>query len=69
MKREQPGLGPTVAFLYTRVSTSDDANWKKLRCLIVFVKGTTNKKHIIGTTGITDTWTWVDTVYAVHEDM
>ena len=49
-KRAQNDLGTTVAFLFTRISKSDKCDWKKLRRLLVFVKGTINDKQIIGET-------------------
>ena len=50
MKRAQPDLELTFAFLYKRVSKSANYYWKKLRCLLGFVKGKINDKHIIGVT-------------------
>ena len=52
--RAQPELKPTVALLCARVSKSNKDDWKRLCCLLQFVKGAINEKPIIGATGMND---------------
>ena len=53
----------------TRVSKSNDDDWKKLRRVLQFAMQTVDDKRIIGAKTLTDLYTWVDAAYAVHPDM
>ena len=44
-------------------------DWKKLRRLISFFKGTVNDKRIIGAISLENIYTWIDTAYDVYNDM
>ena len=44
----------------------DNYYWKKLRHLLVFLKGNINNKLIIGSTGMKNLWTWFDAAYTVN---
>ena len=46
-QRARPDIEPTVAYLCTRVSKSTIEDWKKLRRLVSFKRGTVNDKRII----------------------
>ena len=56
-------------FLCTRVSKSDEDDWKKLRRVIAFIKATIEDIRIIGANSLTDIFTWIDAAYAVNYDM
>ena len=50
MKRTQPDIETAVTYLCTKVSQSSEDDWKKLRRLLSYCKGTINnkcKKHYI----------------------
>jgi len=68
MKRGRPDIETAVSFLMIRVSKSDTDDWKKLRRLIGFLKGTIDELRIIGATSLTEIMTFVDSAYDVHEN-
>jgi len=68
-KRSRPDIEPVIAFLCTRVSRSDEEDWKKLIRLLSFLKRTKNDARIIGATSLKRLYSWVDASYAVHMDM
>ena len=67
MKRARPDLETAVSFLMTRVSKSDEDDWKKLKRCLGFIKGTMEDKRIIGADNISDLFVWVDASHAIHE--
>ena len=69
MKRGRPDVETCVSFLMKRVSKSDIDDWNKLRRLIGFLKGTIDDIRIIGATSLTEIMTYIDSAYAVHENM
>ena len=69
MKRARPDLETSATYLCTRVSKSDDDDWKKLRRVIAFVKGTIDDKRIIGANNLFQIFMWIDAAYAVNADM
>ena len=69
MKRARPDLETAVGFLCTRVSKSDDMDWKKLRRTIAFIRGTIDDVRIIGADSLSKIYTWVDAAYGVTADM
>ena len=69
MKRARPNLETAVGLLCTRVSKSDEDDWKKLRRVIAFVKPTINDVMIIGASDLSNIFTWIDADYAVNADM
>lgn len=68
-KRSRPDIQLAVGFLCTRVREPDEDDWKKLRRVIQYLRGSSrlcltleaDKSHIIK-------W-WIDAAFAVHEDM
>ena len=50
------------------MSKSTIEDWKKLRRLVSFFKGTINDKRIIGVISLENMHTWIDTVYGVYND-
>ena len=69
MKRARPDLETSVAFLCTRVTKSDEDDWKKLRRVLAYIKCTINDKRVIGASDLTKISTWIDAAYAVNHDM
>ena len=51
------------------MSKSTIEDWKKLRRLVSFLKGTVNDKRIIGAISLENMHTWIDAVYGVYNDM
>ena len=68
-KRARPDIEQTVAFLCTRVTKSDEHDWKKLSRLLSYIQTTIDDKRIIGASSIYNLFTWIDAAYAVYEDM
>lgn len=68
-KRVRPDFEPTTAYFCTRVSKSNEDDWKKLKRALGYMKGTYTQPRIIGATSIKDLYTWVDAAYAVHPNM
>lgn len=68
-KRARPDIQLAVGFLSTRVKSPDEHDWKKLRRMVQYLRGTTelaltleaDNSHIVK-------W-WVDAAFAVHHDM
>ena len=42
---------------------------KKLRRIIAWIKCTIDDPRIIGASNLSEIFTWIDAVYAVHDDM
>ena len=51
------------------MSKSTIEDWKKLRRLVSFLKGTVNDKRIIGAISLENMHTWIDAAYGVYNDM
>ena len=66
MKRSRPDLETAIGFLCTRVTKSDEDDWKKLRRVIAYVKCTIDDIRIIGASSLSDIFTWIDAAYAVN---
>ena len=69
MKRGRPDIETSISFLMKRVSKSDKDDWNKLRRIIGFLKGSIDDVRVIGATSITEIMTFVDSSYAVHDNM
>ena len=69
MQRARPDIETAVSFLMKRVSKSDVEDWRKLRRVIGFLKGTIGELRVIGATSLTEILTFVDSAYAVHMNM
>ena len=68
-KRGRPDLEPYIAYLCTRVSKSNEYDWRKLKRVLQFANQTIDDKRCIGAKTLTDLYTWIDAAYAVHPDM
>ena len=69
-KRARPDIEPTVAYLCTRVSRSDENDLNKLRRVLQFLKHTIEDVRTIGVEdGLKSLRTWVDASHAIYDDM
>jgi hypothetical protein len=68
-KRARPDLETAVDFFTTRVSKSDEDDWKKLERVLIWIMNTIDEKRVIGATSLRDLFTWIDAAYAVHANM
>ena len=57
-----------VAFLCTRVSEPDEDDWKKLRRVLQYLRGTIDLKLTLGADDIRRMKSWVDVSYRIHDD-
>ena len=57
-----------VAFLTTRVSCPDEDDWKKLRRVLQYLRGTLDLELTLGADDITKVKSWVDVSYGIHQD-
>ena len=57
-----------VAFLCTRVSEPNEDDWKKLKRVLQYLKGTMDLKLTLGADDIRKMKSWVDVSYGVHND-
>ena len=67
--RARPDIIPTIAFLCSRVKAPTESDWKKLRYLLQYLKGTIDDARTLGMDDAGHLTTWVDASYAVHPDM
>lgn len=68
-KRARPDIQLTVGFLSTRVRAPNEGDWRKIKRLVQYLRGTSE----IGLTLEADSgqivkW-WIDAAFAVHDDM
>jgi len=68
-KQERPGLEIAIRWLCTRVTNSDEGDWKKLRRVLAYVKYTIYVAKIIGASSLQEIYIWVDAGYTVNSDM
>ena len=68
-KRGRPDLEPTVSFLSTRVSKPNHDDWTKLERAMSYLNKTKGDVRVIGCDSIDIIFTWVDAVFAVHNNM
>ena len=57
-----------VAYLTTRVANPTEDDWKKLRRVLQYLKGTEALELTLGADDITRSKTWIDASYGVHDD-
>jgi hypothetical protein len=69
-KRARPDMEPTIAYLCTRVSKSDEDDLNKLRRALHYLQHTIDDVRKIGAeNGMAHMKTWVDASHAVYDDM
>ena len=69
MKRARPDVELAVAFLSTRVKEPNESDWKKLKRVLCWLKGTLNETRFIGADNLYVLYTWIDAAFAVYENM
>ena len=59
----------SIAFLAVRVMEPDEDNWRKLRRLLQYLRGTIYMPFILRDDSLNVIKWWVDSLYVVHGDM
>ena len=67
--RGRPDINVTISFLTTRVSKSNDGDWKKLKRLLQYVHGTMDLVLKLSGDGMSIIKWWIDASYGVHDNM
>ena len=68
-KRSRPEIQTTVAFITTRVKGPDLDDYKKLSCVIKYVRGTQNISLKLCANCTDEISWWVDASFSTHHDM
>jgi hypothetical protein len=68
-KRARPDLQTAVTFLYTRVQSCDEDDYKKLTHMLQFLRATKDDFLKLSADSFHNMIWWVDASYAVHPDM
>jgi hypothetical protein len=68
-KRARPDIQTAVAFLTTRVKRPDKDDYKKLGCMLKYLRGTPNLALTLEGDDTRIVKWWVDASFAVHKDM
>ncbi|KAI2500335.1 Reverse transcriptase (RNA-dependent DNA polymerase) [Fragilaria crotonensis] len=68
-KRARPDVQPPTAFLCTRVKDADVDDYKKLRRVMQYLRGTALMPLTLEADGMSIIKWWVDSSFAVHPDM
>lgn len=68
-KRARPDLQLTVGFLSTRVRNSTEDDWRKLRRMIQYLRGSSTLALTLEADGSHIVKWWIDAAFAVHGDM
>ena len=68
-KRARPDTCTAVAFLTTRVRSSDEDDWTKLTHLMKYLRGTSKLPLILAANGSKILKWWIDASFAVHRNM
>jgi hypothetical protein len=68
-KRARPDIQTAVAFLCTRVKSPDVDDWKKLRRVMMYLRGTPNLPLTLKAGDMSILKWWIDASFATHADM
>lgn len=68
-KRGRPDILTAISFLTIRVLSPDIDDWRKLKRVLQYSKGTINLKLTLGAGSLKTMKTWVDASYAPHNDI
>jgi hypothetical protein len=68
-KRARPDLQTTVSFLCKRVKDCREADYKKLKRMLQFIRATKDDYLTLSAASLHNVRWWVDASYAVHPDM
>ena len=66
--RSRIDIQTAVSFLCTRVQHPDEDDWKKLRRVLQYLRGTIDLELTLGADDLKKMQSWVDVSYAVHDD-
>ena len=69
MKRGRPDIEVPISFLSTRFSDPSEEDWKKLKRVLGFIKGTIDDKRRMGIDDMCNIVTMINASHAVHENM
>ena len=67
-RRSRPDIQTAIAYLCTRVAKPNEDDWKKLKRVLQYLRGTIDLVLTLGADDIANMQAWVDVAYAVHED-
>ena len=67
-KRARVDILLAIAFLCTRVADPDVQDWKKMKRVLQYLRGTLDDVMRLGADSLFEMKTWVDASYAVHPD-
>jgi hypothetical protein len=68
-KRARPDILTAICFLATRVTASDEDDWKKLKRVLTYLNGTKDLGLRLSANSMTLVDAYADASYAVHKDM
>jgi hypothetical protein len=68
-KRARPDIQTAVAFLCTRVKSPDVDDWKKLRRVMMYLRGTPDLPLTLEAGDMSILKWWIDASFATHADM
>ena len=66
--KARPDIHIAISFLTSRVSRADEDDWKKLRRLLTYIKGTIDLPLKLSANNLAIHKWWVDAAYAVRDD-
>jgi hypothetical protein len=66
--RARPDFQPTISFLTSRCAKADIDDWKKLKRLLSYIKGTMDLKLRLRANAMNIVMWWADAAYAVRDD-
>jgi len=67
-RRSRLDIQTSVAYLCTRVTKPNEDDWKKLKRVLQYLRGTIDLVLTLGADDIANMQAWVDVAYAVHKD-
>ena len=68
-KRARPDIATTIAFLCTRPTEADTSDWRKLKCLLQYLRTTIDLDMRVGADAMGAIKTYIDVAYGVPSDM
>ena len=68
-KKARPDILVALSFLGKRTLTADEDDWKKLRRLLAYLKGTKHLRLTLSVDNLTVVKWWADSSFAVHPDL
>ena len=67
--RSRPDIKCAVSFLCTRVKNPDEDDWKKMICVLRYLRCTKGLTLTIEVSDLSNPLWWADAAFAVHQDM